>query len=464
MYTRAGYYGREEFENLKSDTWQVYYNQSYDEENPLVQKTNQVHLSGANSRGTNFIVTKEFVYVIEGAKCNLLDINTGQTVKTFTSGNDTTSSLGYIGVYDRYLILGNEFSDYPDIKLADDKPADFTHENYDATASTNLMLFDRFSGEKLWEIPSRFGFIHNSVIAGDGMLFCLDKMPVNLESKLLRRGEKVPEGSRLLFIDIKTGQILHQETENIFGSWLGYSAPHKFLLQATAPSGDMLKGEDGKRMIIYNTVTKEKVWDKSFIYRNPPILHGDVIYTNGESFSILTGDRIIEKDLITNEDINWSFKREYGCGYVIASEHLLTFRSTAAGFINLDSGEGTSNLGGFKAGCSANLVVANGVLNAPDYTRTCSCSYQNQTSLAFINMPWMNYWTTTDYKWSGKPVKKIGLNLNAPGDRVSENNTLWLDFPSVGGISPEVPVKMDTLNYFKIRKNAISIKSENTHG
>lgn len=453
---------KREFDNLKSDNWLVYFDETYDEENPLDPKYNQVHLSGANSRGTNFVVTKEFVYVIEGPKCQLLDINTGQTSKTFTAGNDTTSNFGYIGVYDNYLILGNEYSDFPEIKIEGEKPSDGTHENYDVTASRNLMVLDRFSGNKLWEIPSKFGFIHNSVIAGDGRLFCLDKFPVNLESKLRRRGENVPEGSRLLFIDLKTGEIVHQETENIFGSWLGYSSPHKFLLQATSPSGDMLLGEDGKRMIVYNTTTNEKVWDKSFAYRNPPIIHDDIIYTNGESFSLLTGDPAMEKDFITGEDLKWSFKREYGCGYVVASEHLLTFRSTSAGFVNLDTGEGTSNLGGFKAGCSANLIVANGVLNAPDYTRTCQCSYQNQTSLAFIYMPWMNYWTTTNYKWSGKPVRRLGLNLNAPGDRVSDKNTLWLDFPSVGGISPEIPVKIDTVNYFTIRKNAISVKSENT--
>lgn len=450
-------------EKLKSDNWQVYYNESYDEENPLVAKYNQVHLAGANSRGTNFVVTKEYVYVIEGSKCHLLDISTGETAKIVTSGSDTTSNLGYIGVYDRYLILGNEFSDFPEIApTEDEKKSKGTHDRYDVTASANLMVFDRFSGEKLWEIPSRFGFIHNSVIAGDGMLFCLDKMPVSIESKLKRRGEALPEGSRLLYIDIKTGQIRHQDTENIFGSWLGYSSEYKYLLQATAPSDDMLLGENGNRMIVYNAATGEKIWDKSFSYDNPPILHGDLIYTNGESYSLNTGDRVREKDFITGEDVDWSFKREYGCGYVVASEHLLTFRSTAAGFINLDSGEGTSNLGGFKASCSANLIVANGVLNAPDYTRTCQCSYQNQTSLAFINMPWMNYWTTTNYKWSGKPVQKLGLNLNAPGDRVSDNNVLWLDFPSVGGISPEIPVRLDTVNYFTIRKNAISVKSEKT--
>lgn len=176
----------------------------------------------------------------------------------------------------------------------------------------------------------------------------------------------------------------------------------------------------------------------------------------------MTGNPIMEKDLITGEEVKWTFKREYGCGIVIASEHLLTFRSASAGFINLDVFEGTGSLGGFKAGCSANLIVANGVLNSPDYTRTCQCPYQNQTSLALVNMPWMTYWTNSNYKWNGSQIKQLGINLNAPGDRTSQDNILWLDFPNVGGASPEIPVKIDTAGYYLIRKDPISVHSENT--
>jgi hypothetical protein len=147
---------------------------------------------------------------------------------------------------------------------------------------------------------------------------------------------------------------------------------------------------------------------------------------------------------------------------VVASEHLLTFRSASAAFINLDVFEGTGSLGGFKAGCSANLIIANGVLNSPDYTRTCQCPYQNQTSLAMINMPWMTYWTNSNYLWSGKQVKQLGLNLNAPGDRTSDRNTLWLEFPFVAMDSAEMPVKMDTIDYYEIRKDPTSIHSEKT--
>ena len=453
---------KRDFEKLMDDNWLVYYDESYDEENPLDPKYNQVHLPGANSRGTNFIATKEFVYVIEGSKCHLIDIRSGDLIKTFTTGDSGTQRLGYIGVYNDYLILGNNFSDFPEIRDVDEKSENRKFVEFDLTASKELIIMDRFSGKKLWSISANHGFIHNSVICGDDMLFCLDKLPQNLETKLKRRGEPIPGGSRLLYLDIKTGKVLFEETKDIFGTWLGYSVKHKFLLQATRPSQDMLTGEVGNRMIVYNAISKKKVWDKKIEYDNPPIIHNDKIYTNGEGFSLITGDPIVEKDLLTGEDKKWNFKREYGCGIVVASEYLLTFRSASAGFINLETFDGTGSLGGWRSGCSTNLIVADGVLNSPDYTRTCQCPYQNQTSLALINMPWMTYWANSNYKWSGKRIKQLGLNLNAPGDRTSDKNTLWLEFPYVGGASPEIPVKIDTVNYFVIRKDPISVNSENT--
>ena len=56
-------------------------------------------------------------------------------------------------------------------------------------------------------------------------------------------------------------------------------------------------------------------------------------------------------------------------------------------------GSGTGNLGGFRSSCTSNLIPADGVLNAPDYTRTCVCAYQVQTSLAFVHMEDADSWT-----------------------------------------------------------------------
>jgi outer membrane protein assembly factor BamB len=450
------------FENLKDDSWLVYYDETYDENSPLNTKYNQVHLPGANARGTNYIVTKEYVYVIEGNKCHLIDIVSGKEINTFTTGDEKTEKFAYIGVYKNYLILGNNFAEYPKIPNDSGAKVDVKFDNFNVIASRELLIFDRFTGKKIWSIAANHGFIHNSVIAGDDILFCLDKLPQNIETKLRRRGEAIPGGARLLYLDINTGKKIYEETKNIFGTWLGYSAEYKMLLQATRPSSDMLNGEVGNRMIVYKTETKEIVWDKPIKYSNPPIISNDKIYTNSDGFHLLTGDPIMEKDPITGEELRWNFKREYGCGYVVASEHLLTFRSASAGFVNLDVFEGVANLGGFKAGCTANLIVANGVLNSPDYTRTCQCPYQNQTSLAFVSMPWMSYWTNSNYKWSGKQIKNLGINLNAPGDRTASDNVLWLDFPNVGGAATGIIVKIDTVDTYRIRKDPISIQSDAT--
>jgi hypothetical protein len=58
-------------------------------------------------------------------------------------------------------------------------------------------------------------------------------------------------------------------------------------------------------------------------------------------------------------------------------------------------------------------------------------------------MPEVAYWTF-DYYVSPrepKPVRQVGINLGAPGNRYADNGTLWLEFPSVGGPSPDVPVR-----------------------
>ena len=141
-----------------------------------------------------------------------------------------------------------------------------------------------------------------------------------------------------------------------------------------------------------------------------------------------------------------------------SSAALLTFRSGAAGFYDLLGDGGTGNLGGFKSGCTSNLVVADGVLNAPDYTRTCVCSYQNQTSLALVHDPDAELWTFTGLKLGDDPIIRLGLNLGAPGDRMAEDGTLWLEYPATGGPSPglQVSVEPDEPRWFRRHSSRIT--------
>ena len=431
-------------------TFGVYFDASY-KPNPLDTTYNQGHIPGANARGTNFVATADKVYLAVGAYCVVFDAATGTTRATFSlppdPGQRRKPTWSYVGVYGDLLIAGANFARLnanAGIKLT-------SRTNHDVTSSRRLVVMNRHTGTVLWTRPAKAAFRHNAIAAGAGKLFCIDTLPDPVLKALKRRGRTPDLHPALLALDARTGAVMWQTTRNVFGTWLGYSAEHDILIQSGRHSRDMIAGEPRKRIIAYRGADGSVVWDKPATHSGPCILHGRTIYTNasgsqGNALSLLTGEPIRRKHPLTGNPIPWSYTRFYGCNYVVASEHLLTFRSGAAGYYDLTRDSGTGNLGGFKSGCSANLIAANGVLNAPDYTRTCTCSYQNQTSLALIHMPDVETWTFNKLpKPDGNPgvVRRVGINFGAPGDRRTANGTLWIDYPTIGGPSPDIDVKLD---------------------
>jgi hypothetical protein len=170
------------------------------------------------------------------------------------------------------------------------------------------------------------------------------------------------------------------------------------------------------------------------------MLHRDTILMDGKACDLRTGAQRLRDDPLTGQPLPWTWTRTYVCNTPMASQHLLTFRSGAAGYFDLACDGGTGNFGGFRSGCSNNLIVAGGLLNAPDYTRTCTCSYQNQTSLALVPMPDVEMWTFFGARPIEGPVRRVGINLGAPGNRKADDGTLWLEYPPVGGPSPRLPI------------------------
>jgi outer membrane protein assembly factor BamB len=428
-------------------TFGVYYDETY-RDMPTDTRYNQVHIPGANIRGGNFVVTEDRVYVIQGGTCTVLDAATGAIVQSISlppinpeARRPQPPPWAYIGCYDDLLFGGYGFVAFSDL-LHSKKDEYSIWTDFDNSASKAIIAFDRHSGEQRWRVDATHGFLHNGIAVGGGVMYCLDRLPLHIEGQLERRGIDPPKDYRLIAIDVETGQIRWEKQHDIFGSYLAFSETEDILLQSTRPSRDMTAGEGGARMIAFAGADGQKLWDVDSRYTTFPILHNRRIVTEDKMLDLMTGEPIPRINPLTGIEEPWNWQRQYGCNYPVASEHLLTFRSAAAGFYDFANDGGTGNFGGFKSGCTANLVAADGVLNAPDYTRTCSCSYQNQTSLALVHMPDVELWTFNAYTAGDAPVTRVGLNFGAPGDRRAEDGMLWLDFPSVGGPSPEIPVEV----------------------
>jgi outer membrane protein assembly factor BamB len=313
--------------------------------------------------------------------------------------------------------------------------------------SRQLFAMDRESGKLHWSFEAKHEVRHNTLVLGSDKVFLIDRKPASAASRDRRRGVAPSEDkdARILALDIASGSVLWTAAEKVFGTWLGYSEEHDALLEAGSVASDRASDEAAQGMAVYKGRTGEVVWRSDEKYSGPCIIHGDTIITQGYrtsgfAYDLLTGKKKTRPHPVSGEPSDWQYSRNYGCNTVVASEHLLTFRSAAAGFFDLAQDCGTANIGGFRSGCTSNLIPADGVLSAPDYTRSCTCSYQNQSSLALVHAPEGEMWTFNRIDHDGAPVRHLGLNLGAPGDRRAPDGVLWLDFPSRGGPSPDVPV------------------------
>jgi hypothetical protein len=420
---------------------------------PLLGKfyDNTGHQPGAGETGSNYACTPERVYVVRGDQVLSLNASDGEQMAEFRIPSGSASQpvfAGWVAVDDDLLVTTANPQRY-------------------ASASPQLLVFDRERGTLLWQRRAAYAFRHNAICVAAGRIFCIDALSRAALDQAKRRGEdpqKQPAYQpQLLALDARTGRELWSTRQDIFGTFLNYSEEHDVLLQAGSAARDRASDEAAAGMVAYRGSDGHVLWqDLARKHQGPCLLHHDTILTQGEAYSLLDGQAQLRRDPLTGEQLAWRFTRHYGCNTAIASEHLITFRSAAAGFYDLTCDAGTGNLGGFKSGCTSNLIVADGVLSAPEYTRTCTCRYQNQTSLALVHDPAAEMWTFLDRTWSGSRVLRAGVNFAAPGDRRDGSGTFWMDWPSQGGVSPDLPiqVKPDKPGTFRQHSGLVRLPSD----
>ena len=416
---------------------------------------NTAHQPGANSSGTNYIATPEGIYVAYKKQCVVLDPATGGQSKTFQlpvpAGATEPPTWGFISVYENYLVGGAD-------PLFNSGLASSRGDNDNHSFSRSLVVMDRASGTVLWTAAARNGFRHNAICIGGNRLYAIDRMSGPELSRLKRRGEVPPHGPRLVVFDLASGKELWSTEEDVFGTWLSYSAERDVLVEAGRVASDTISDEP-KGMRTYRAGSGEVLWQNK-TYSGPAMLHHDTILMAGRACELLSGEPKLREHPLSGEPVEWTWSRNYGCNTPMASEHLLTFRSGAAGYFDMAGDGGTGNFGGFRSSCSNNLIVAGGILTAPDYTRTCSCSYQNQTSLALVPMPEVETWTSFGSQSPTQTVRRLGINLGAPGDRKAQDGTLWVEYPSVGGASPNVEVEIEPKEPTWFRRHSSQISGE----
>ncbi len=394
--------------------------------------------------GYHFVIADDAFYLTHLDKCARIDPATGKQLSTFALP-DSKDRWGRIRVWKNQIIA-----------------AVFTETEEHGVRPSKLVSVDRHTGKILWTKESDLSF--PLIAIGQGKVFCFEGRLEGLyvgNSKTRIRG--VPKSDAFLYVnafDAKSGKPLWRNTTSRSASWVSYSEKHDVLLVSNKHGIDAWQGKSGGEL--WNKVAEgkgflghpENYWDKVIIWNDRIIDQRGP----GTAYDIRTGEPIMQPHPITGKNEPWTFtKSGHHCNYAIASEHLMTFRAASAGFCDLASGD-TGRLEGFRPGCRNSLIPANGVLNAPNMAHGCVCSYSIFTSLALVHVPQTELWTYSDQKASDGPVKQLGINFGAVGDRQAENGTLWLNYPNQSSGSPlKFPVKVssDKLKLFRVHSSTI---------
>ncbi len=150
---------------------------------------------------------------------------------------------------------------------------------------------------------------------------------------------------------------------------------------------------------------------------------------------------------LTGEQEPRVFPKSYGCDGGFDYGNIFTFRSGTAAFYDKQIESGTVHISGPRSGCTNSIVPAGGILNVPYFYEGCTCSYPLPMALALYSMPetfeqWATWGAVPAASLNGK-IERLGINFGAPGDRKTRDGTLWLDYLSVGGPSPEIQVRTE---------------------
>lgn len=141
--------------------------------------------------------------------------------------------------------------------------------------------------------------------------------------------------------------------------------------------------------------------------------------------------------------------KSYGCDGGVDYGHLYTLRSGTAAFYDKRLESGTIHISGPRSGCTNSIIPAGGLLNVPYFFQGCTCSYPLPVGLALVPLPQEHEQWSVWGPGDAESIQRVGINFGAPGARMTDDGTLWLEHPSAGGPAPELqlttePQSLDT--------------------
>jgi outer membrane protein assembly factor BamB len=194
------------------------------------------------------------------------------------------------------------------------------------------------------------------------------------------------------------------------------------------------KGNDltWRRVTAVDTKTADVLWSRPLNYLRRPLVVGDRIIVEPRACDLRTGTILTRPHPISGRSVPWEILRPgHCCAVTSASAHTLFYRSYWAAIYDITDDRGLSLFGAIRPGCWLNMISANGLMLMPEASAGCTCSFPLRCSLALVPRPRKktDNWTVFVTHGPAKPVKRLAVNIGAPGDMKDREGDLWLAWP-----------------------------------
>ncbi|MCG8585213.1 MAG: PQQ-binding-like beta-propeller repeat protein [Pirellulales bacterium] len=311
----------------------------------------------------------------------------------------------------------------------------------DRMPMSHVFAVDRKSGTLLWSHRAKWGFNNRAFVATDSRVFCTDLLQNDAVEGFLEAGRKLPAADfALRAFDLKSGsEVWTKKLDNLI-KYLTYVDKNDMLLVPNrygrtwtgkgwawpgVPERETRRksGRPNGTMWAYRGKTGELIWEVSEQHYDGPFsVFGEKILNRyGTSFDPKTGKLATRVSPLTGIEESYGFKKS-GCAVLGGCDSIVAWRTAYH-----DMNTGTSvQLPGFEAGCTTSLLPAGGVLNMPNFGMFHLRSRVPAVALAHrpSAKPWSSFQVTRARDET--PLRRIGFNLGAPGDRFDKDGTLWV--------------------------------------
>lgn len=336
--------------------------------------------------------------------------------------------------------------------------------------STSLFAFAPASGKLLWQVAGR-QIPHNAIVLDQGSLYYVSSEVTDqqCEQVLAQRRQEIdrlPEAQRpaaekelaeadvrlVVCLDARTGQRRWSRAVDLTdcgGPRSGVSG-NTGVLTAMANNGVLvffgvyLDGHHWqqffagqfkqRRILALATDDGRTLWTRRVGFRVRPLIIGDTLHAEPWAFDLHTGAQRTRENPVTGLAEPWQFARPgHHCGCPAAAPNCLFFRSYTLGYYDLAGDYGTMHFGAQRPGCWINFIPAAGLLLMPEASTGCMCPFPTMTTVVLKPTGQQKGWAWYSAAGPLTPVKRLGINFGAPGDRRDQRGKLWLGYPRPGG-------------------------------